>query len=85
MLCVIEPHVESLVEASREIFQRRIVAGDICVADNAHGDRGCRELSAVTISAGFVTGETRDCGVVGSLVTRVAGEGTVSLAGVKKF
>ena len=85
MLCVIESHVESFVEASRKSFQRRIVAGDVCVADNAHGDRGCCELSAVTISAGFVTREARGCGVVGSLVTGVAGEGTVSLTRVKKL
>ena len=85
MLSVIEPHVEWFVEARREIFQRRIVAGDICVADNAHRYRGGCELSAVTVSAGFVTGEAWVCGVVGSLVTRVTGEGTVSLARVKEF
>jgi hypothetical protein len=85
VLCVIEPHVEFFVEARGESFQRRIVAGNICVADNAHGYRGGRELGAVTISAGFVAGETRGRGVVGSLVTGVAGEGTVALARVKEF
>lgn len=82
---MIEPNVEWFVEARGKIFQRRIVAGDICVADNAHGDRGRCELSAMTIGAGFVTRETRIRGVVSSLVTRVAGEGTVLLACVKKF
>ena len=82
---MIEPHVESLIETRRKVFQRRIIAGDICVADNAHGYRGRCELSAVTVSAGFVARETRRCGVVGSLVTGVAREGSVSLARVKKF
>jgi hypothetical protein len=85
VLGVIEPDVESLVEARGKTLQRRIVAGDICVADNAHGYRGRRELSAVTVSAGFVTRETRGCRVVGSFVTGVAGEGAVSLARVKEF
>ena len=39
----------------------------------------------MTVSAGFMTGETRRCGVVGAFVTRVAGEGTVSLARVQEF
>lgn len=85
MLNVIKFHVESLVEARGKIFERRIVAGDICVADDTHRYRGRRELSAVTVSAGFVTWEAWGGGVVGSLVTRVAGERAVFLAGVEKF
>jgi hypothetical protein len=39
----------------------------------------------MTISAGFVTGETRSRRVVAAFVTRVAGDGTVLLAAVEKF
>lgn len=85
VLRVIEPHVESFVEACGEILEGRIVAADVGVADNAHRDRRRCELAAVTISAGFMTGEARRCGVVGSFVTRVAGEGTVALARVHEF
>ena len=85
VLRVIEFHVEWLVEARRKTFQRRIVAADVRVTDRAHRNLRRRELAAMTISAGFVTGKAWRCGVVGAFVTRVAGEGTVTLAVVKKF
>jgi len=69
VLCVIEADVETLVESRWEVLQRRIVAADVCVADNAHRNRGRRELSAMTVSAGFVTREAWRCRVVSSLVT----------------
>ena len=69
VLGVIESDIESFVEARGKTLQRRIVAGDICVADDAHGYRRRRELSAMAVSAGFMAGETRGCGVVGSFVT----------------
>lgn len=85
VLRVIELDVEPLVEARRETFQRGGVAADVGVADDAHWDSGRSELAAVTVSASFVTGEAWRCGVVGSFVTGVAGEGTVALAGVEKL
>jgi hypothetical protein len=85
VLRVIEIDIEAFVEAAREIFQRRIAAAHVSVADRAHWDRGCSELAAMAIGAGFVTGEARDCRVVGPFVARVAGEGTVTLARVKKL
>lgn len=85
VLCVIEFHVEALVEARGEILERRIVAGDIRVADNAHRYRRRCELSAMTVSAGFVAWETGGCGIVGSLMTGVACERAVSLACVKEL
>jgi hypothetical protein len=85
VLRVIESHIESLIEARWKILQRRIVAADISVADVAHRYRGCCELAAMAIGAGLVTREARRCRVIGSLVTGIAGEGTVSLTGVKEF
>src|SRR5256885_7192110 len=55
------------------------------MTNHAHRYRGCGELTAMTISACFVSGESRRCGVVRSFVASVAGKGTVSLAGVQKF
>ena len=74
MLSVIEPDVESFVETCGEILQRRIVATHVGVANDAHRNCRRRELASVTISAGFMTGETRRRRVVGSFVTGVAGE-----------
>ena len=85
MLSVIESDVEALVEACRKVFQRRIVAGNVCVADNAHGYRRRCELAAMTVGAGAVTREMWCSSVVRSLVTGVAGEGTVSLTRVEEF
>ena len=59
VLGVIEFDVELFVEARGKTLQRRIVARDICVADNAHRYRRRCELSAVTVGAGFVTGKMR--------------------------
>jgi hypothetical protein len=85
VLRVIELHVEWFVEARRKIFQRWIVAADVGMADGTHRDSGRGELAAMTISAGFMTGEAWRCGVVGSFVARVAGERVVALGVVKKF
>ena len=85
MLGVIEFHVEGFVEARGETLQRWIVAADVSVADNAHRNRGRRELTSMTLGAGFVTREARRCRVIASFMTRVAGEGTVSLAIVQEF
>jgi hypothetical protein len=84
VLRVIELHVEAFIESRGKTLERRVAAFCICVTDETHRDRRRRELSAVTISAGFVTGETRSRGVVSAFVTGRAGEGTMSLAGVKK-
>jgi hypothetical protein len=85
MLRVIELDVEWFAEARRKIFQRRIVVADVSVTNLAHRHLRRCELAAMTIRARFVTRETRRCGVVGSLVTRVAGEGTVTLAAVNEL
>src|SRR5690348_14393357 len=85
VLRVIELDVEGLVEARRKVFQRRIVAADIRVTDLAHRHLRRRELAAMTIGAGFVTRKARRRGVVGALMTRIAGQGTVTLAAVQKF
>src|ERR1044071_605917 len=85
VLRVIELHVEWFVEAGRKILERRIVAARVCVADNAHRYLRRCELAAMTISARLVTGKARRCRVVCAFVTRVAGEGIVLLARVKKF
>src|ERR1041384_1057311 len=85
VLRMIELDVEWLVEARRKILQRRIVAADIRVTDLAHRHLRRSELAAMTIRAGFVTRKARRRGVVGAFVTRVAGDGTVALAFVKKL
>jgi hypothetical protein len=85
VLRVIELNVEAFIKARRKTFQRRVAAFCICVTDETHGNRRRRELSAMTVSAGFVAGETWSRGVVSAFVTGRAGERTVSLAGVKKF
>lgn len=59
VLRVIEFDVERFVKARREIFQRRIARLRVCVADQTHRYGRGRELSAVTVSAGFVARETR--------------------------
>ena len=85
VLRVIELHVEAFVESRREIFEWRIAALRVGVADQAHWNRRGRELSAMAVGAGFVTREAWRRRVVGAFVARVAGEGTVPLAGVQKF
>ena len=69
MLCVIELDVERLVEARGKTLQRWIVAADVCVTDDAHRNRGRRELASMTLGAGFVTREARRCRVIASFVT----------------
>jgi hypothetical protein len=59
VLRVIEFDVEGFVEPHWKVFERWVVAADICVTDRAHRDLWRRELATVTISAGFVTGEAR--------------------------
>lgn len=82
---MIELDVERLVEARGKTLQRWIVAADVGVTDDAHRNRGRRELTSMTLGAGFVTREARRCRVIASFVTRVAGEGTVPLAIVQEF
>jgi hypothetical protein len=55
------------------------------MTDQAHRYRRRCELSAMTIGASFVPGETRRCRVVGAFVTRGAGECAMPLAAVKKL
>ena len=74
VLRVIKLHVESFIESSGEVFQRRIAALRVGVADQAHRNRRRRELSAMTIGTRFVTRKTWRRGVVGSFVTRRARE-----------
>jgi hypothetical protein len=85
VLRVVKLHVERFLEAGGEVLQRRVVAADVRMANHAH--RYCRrgELTAMTISACFVTREARRCGVVRSFVASVTGKGTVSLAGMQKL
>ena len=85
VLRVIELDVERLVETRRKIFQRRVVAADVRMTDLAHRNLRRRELAAMTIRARFVSRKTRRRGIVGAFVTRVAGEGTVTLAAVNKL
>ena len=85
MLSVIELDVERLVEARWKTFQRRIVAADVCMADDAHRNRGRRELASMTFGTSLMTREAWGCRVIRSLVARVAGERTVSLAVVEEF
>jgi hypothetical protein len=85
VLSVIEFDVEGFVEAGGEILQRRIAAADVRVADRTHRDLRRRELAAMTVSTRFVTRKARRRGVIGALVTGVAGKGTVTLAVVKKL
>lgn len=59
VLCVIEFHIEWLVETRGKTLQRRIACFRVCVADQAHWYRRCRELSAMAIGAGPVPWETR--------------------------
>jgi hypothetical protein len=82
---MIELNVESFIESRWEIFERRVAALRIAMANQAQRNGRRRELSAMTISAGFVTGEARRGGVVCAFVTGSAGEGTVSLTGVEKL
>ena len=85
VLCVVEFNVEGLIEAGRKTLQWRIVAADVRVTDDAHryGRRG--ELTAMTVGASLMTRKAWRCRVVSSFVTRVTGEGTVSLAVVQEF
>lgn len=85
VLRVIELYVERFVEAGGKVFQRRIVALRVGVTDHAHRDRGGRELSAMAVGAGLVTGKTRRRGVVGAFVTRGAGERAMFGARVEKL
>jgi len=80
VLRVIELHVETLVEARGKTPQWWIAALRVGVTDQTHRNRGRRELSAMTVSARFVTGEAWPRRVVGAFVTGGAGEGTVTLA-----
>ena len=85
VLRVIELHVESFVEAHRKILQRRVVALRIRVTNQAHRNCGRRELAAMAVSAGFVTGEARRVRVVTAVVTRVAGKRAMLRAAMKKL
>jgi len=85
VLRVIELDVEWFVETRRKIFQRRIVTADVRVTDLAHRHLRRRELAAMTVRARFVSRKAWCRGVVGAFVTRVAGEGTMALAIVKKL
>ena len=85
VLRVIEFYVERFVEAGGKTLQRRVVALRVGVTDQAHRNRRRRELSAMAVGAGFVTGKARRGGVVGALVTRGAGERAMPLAVVEKL
>ena len=61
VLRVIEFDVEGFVEPRRKRFERRVVAADVCVTDRAHRYLWRRELTAVTICAGFVTRKAWRC------------------------
>ena len=85
VLRVIELDVEWFVEARGKTLQRRIVAADITVTDLAHRHLRRRELTAMAVGAGFVTGKAWRRRVVSALVTGVAGDGGVALAVVLKL
>jgi len=61
VLSMIKLDIERFVEARRKILQRWIVTADIGVADNTHRHLRRRELPAMTVSAGFVTGKAWRC------------------------
>ena len=85
VLRVIELHVERFNETRGKVFQRRIVALRVRVANQAHRDRGRRGLAAMAVGAGFVSRETRPDRVVGAFVTRVARERAMLRAAVEKL
>ena len=85
VLRVIKFHVERFVEARRKIFQRRVAATDVRMADSTHRHLRRGELAAMTIGARLVTGKARRGRVVGAFVTGVTGKGTVTLAVVEKL
>ena len=85
VLGVIELDVERFVETCRKILERRVVALSIGMTDQAHWNRRRRELTAMAIGAGFMTGKARRDVVVGAFVTRVAGDRTMFRARVEKL
>ena len=85
VLCVIEVHVELLVEARGKTLQRWITALRVGMTDQTHRDRGRSELATMAVGARLVPGETRRRGVVHAFVAGVAGKGTMLGAAVKKF
>jgi hypothetical protein len=55
------------------------------VTDQAHGYSRSRELPAVTIRAGLMTGKAGRGGIVAAIMTRGAGDRAMTGAVVKKF
>ena len=85
VLRVIEFHVERFVEARWKTPERGIVALGIGVTDQAHRYSRSRELSAVTIRAGLMTGKAGRCRIVAAFVTRRAGDRAMTCAVVNKL
>jgi len=85
VLGVIELNVEWFVEACRKILERRVVALRVGMTDQAHWNRRRRELTAMAIGAGFMTGKARRDVVVGAFVTSVAGDRTMLRGRVEKL
>ena len=77
VLRVIELHVEALFELIRKWLARRVIAVHVLVTDRAHRNIRRGELRKVTAGTGFVSRETRSCGIVGPAMTVVAGERSV--------
>src|SRR5215510_5082798 len=72
MLGVIKLDVESFLECSLKISERRLVAIHVCMTDHAHRDGWSSELAQVTTGAGAVTRKVRRRRIVRSLMARIA-------------
>jgi hypothetical protein len=85
VLRVVKLHVKALLKSRREVLQWRSTTVDIGVTDRAHGNRRCGELTNVTILARAMAWKPGGGGIIVSLVTRVAADRCVLLAGMKKL
>jgi hypothetical protein len=82
MLSVIKFNVEAFIKLRRKTFQRRIAAVDVPMTDDTHGHGGSYKLPGMATDAGFVSWKYRGRRIVSALMTRSAGEGSVTLTRV---
>jgi hypothetical protein len=80
VLRVIKLDVEAFFEPRGKTSEWRVAAVDVAVADDAHRYARSYKLPGVATDASFVSREARRRGIVAARVTRVAGEGSVTLA-----
>jgi len=79
VLRVIKLDVEAFLKFRGKILKRRVAAVDVAVADDAHRHARSYKLPGVATDASFVSRKARRRGIVAARVTRVAGEGSVTL------